>query len=140
MGIVVGGIVPAILIGVALIFLKLSAESGLSSGIGMVLTGVGVSIIGAIGYLISGGVVVSKGIVFSLLVGLFWGLGTMLMGIAVEKFSLPMSVAASLAATNILVVTAISVIFLGEGANISLPKLILGVLLVVAGSILVTTS
>lgn len=141
MSYVIGGFLPALLIGLALVFLKLSSAHGVGAGSGMMITGVGVFIAGLIGYFMGlsnwGS---SKGLLFSVLVGLFWGLGTLFMSFSVIKFNFPMTTAAALAATNTLVVAVVSILFLGEGLGISLPKLILGAVLIVIGAILVTTA
>jgi hypothetical protein len=139
MSIFIGGIIPAILIGVALIFLKLSGQLGIGAGSAMIFTAIGVAISGVIASLFGlfGGVSLGSAGV-SILVGVFWGGGTLLMNYAVSKLGLPMPVSASIAATNVLVVLVLALIFFKDGASLDLIKLSLGVILIVAGSSLVT--
>lgn len=137
----IGGVFPAILVGLALTFLKLAGLNGVGAGSGMVVTGVGVMLAGIIAHFLGlSGFKTTKGIFYSFLVGLFWGTGTLLMLYAVSKLHLPMAVSASLAATNVLVVVIFSITLFGEYTSLSLPKLIIGILAILFGSILVTTA
>ncbi len=141
MPLLIGGFLPALLIGFALTFLKLSSQSGVGAGTGMIITGVGVTVAGVIAHLLGlSGIGSLKSIPFSFFVGLFWGAGSLLMAYAVSKLGLPMTISASLAATNIVIVALLGILFLGEGSNISMIKLIIGITAIVVGSFFVTTA
>jgi hypothetical protein len=137
----IGGLLPALFIGIALTFLKVSSLQGISAGTGMIFTGIGVTLAGVVAHLLglSGGAS-GKSIPLSLLVGIFWGTGTLLMSYAVSRLNLSITISASLAAANVIVVSLLGVFFLGEGDGVSLLKLSIGITAIVAGSILVTTA
>ncbi len=139
MGIIIGGVVPALFIGVALTLLKLSGSMGINAGTGMMFTAVGVFISGAAAHFLglsSGFTLGSSSI--SVLVGVFWGAGTLLMSFAVSKLGISMPVSASLAAANILVVLVLGLIFFRDGVSLDILKATIGALLIVGGSVLVT--
>ncbi len=137
--IVIGGILPAFFIGIAMVLLKLSGQMGVSAATNMMILSVGVFVAGLIGsfFGLGGGFSWGGGGV-SVLTGIFWATGTLCISYAVNRFGLPMSLAASLAATNALVAVVLSLIFFKEGTDLNIIKLLLGVLCIVAGSILVT--
>ncbi len=137
----IGGIIPSICIGLSLTFLKVSSVNGMSAGTGMIFTGIGVTVTGIIAHFLGlNGFSSVKAVPFSFLVGLLWGTATLLMSFAVSRLNLPITIAASLAATNIIVVSLLGIAFLGEGEGISIIKLIIGISAIIAGSILVTTA
>jgi len=139
--IIIGGLLPALFVGLALTFLKMAGMHGIGAGSSMIIVGLGVCLAGLIAHVLGlSGFGSTKAMVLSLLVGIFWGIGTLLMLFAVSKLGLPMVVSASLAASNVVVVVMISLFILGENSSISLVKLIVGMIAILFGSILVTTA
>jgi len=139
--VMVGGILPALFVGFALTSLKIASIEGMSAGTGIIITGFGVIIAGAIGHFLGlSGFGSIKAISFALLTGVLWGIGTLLMLFSVSKLHLPMAVSASLAATNVVVVVLASLFILGESSSISVTKVIFGMIAILLGSVLVTTA
>ncbi|MGM0443197.1 MAG: hypothetical protein ACQEQV_03325 [Fibrobacterota bacterium] len=142
-GVLIGGILPAVLIGTALTLLKLFIRLGVSPAQGMLCISAGVALTGATALVLTpqGNTFASlpaSGIAAAVGAGLFWSAGTYFMSFAVAKYDLPMSVSASLAAANALIAVLLSLLLFQEGANLSLLKLMTGALLIVSGSILIT--
>lgn len=139
-GIIVGGILPAIFIGVALTLLKQAGILGLSAGNTMMVISIGVFIAGTTASFLfkESFSFPPKAAGVALAVGLCWASGTLLMSFAVNRFNLPMSISASLAAANALVTVTLSILFFKEAGNLHLLKLIIGALLIVSGTVMVT--
>ncbi|ERP32136.1 hypothetical protein [Chitinivibrio alkaliphilus] len=137
-----GGILPAILIGFALTGIKYVLEKGVTpqgllilAGIGVLGTGLGTTLLIPESSSFS-----LRGVVGGISVGIFWGLGTFLMSYSVRVFNLPMSVSASLAATNALITALLSLILFKEYETLSVIKLLTGTLCITVGAILITQS
>jgi len=86
-----------------------------------------------------GGYSVRAGI-YSLLGGLFWGTGTLLMLFSVTRLGLSMAVSASLAAANVLVVVVVSLFVFGENSSLNSMRILCGIIAILIGSVLVTTA
>lgn len=139
-GIIIGGILPALFIGLALTLLKQAGILGLSPGNTMIVISIGVFVTGTIASLLlkESFSFTPKATAIALGAGLSWATGTLLMSYAVNKLALPMSISASLAAANALVTLSLSLLFFKEAANLHTTKLIIGALLIVSGTVMVT--
>lgn len=139
-GILIGGILPALFIGLALTLLKQAGILGLSAGNTMMIISIGVFITGTVASFLfkENFSFPPKATAIALCVGLSWATGTLLMSFAVNRFGLPMSVSASLAAANALVTVTLSLLFFKEAANLHTIKLVVGALLIVSGTVMVT--
>ncbi|NTV04299.1 hypothetical protein HGA89_05230 [bacterium] len=140
-GLLVGGLLPALLFGVTGILQKAAGRAGAGVGPYLLFTGAGVALVGAAfavaridnavswrAGLLAGGV------------GASWGLGMALVLIALTRFGTPLSKLAPLYNLNTLVVVLLALVVYAEWRDVHLAKLIAGALLVVLGGILVANA
>jgi transporter family protein len=80
------------------------------------------------------------GLTSSFLLGIFWGMGNILVAIALVKFSVPISKLSPIYNINTLVVVLLGLFFFAEWKEVESTKLLLGTCLIIAGSLLVTSS
>ncbi|MBK6899256.1 MAG: hypothetical protein IPH09_08315 [bacterium] len=140
-GLLVGGLLPALLFGVTGILQKAAGRAGAGVGPYLLCTGAGVALVGAAfavarldnavswrAGLLAGGV------------GASWGLGMALVLIALTRFATPLSKLAPLYNLNTLVVVLLALVVYAEWRDVHLAKLIAGAALVVLGGILVANA
>jgi transporter family protein len=138
-GIIIGGLIPALLFGISGLFLKASTRSGISFNYYLLCAGLGAVVIGLASFFVCKEHTVNyKSAFFASLVGLFWGGGAVLMAIAVIKLAMPVSIIVPIVATNSLVTILLSFLVYSEWRNVQIVKLIIGAALIVIGGILVS--
>jgi len=141
LGIILGGLIPAILFGIAGFFQKVSANQNVTLGAHLVTIGLGVTTVGVVIYLLNLEQEFSvKRLVPSFIIGASWGLGMVLVAIAIAKYSAPLSVVAPLYNMNTLVTVVLALVVFAEWKDANLWKLIAGTILIVGGGILVSGS
>ena len=140
LGILVGGIIPAILFGISGICQKLSNQHGISTGAYVVSVGLGVVLVGVVLCLFNTSQTANmKSIVPAVTMGLCWGVGVLLVSMAISKYGTKLSVLAPLYNMNTLVTVVGALILFSEWKDLNVVKLIIGALLIVAGGVLVST-
>jgi len=140
LGILVGGIIPAILFGVSGICQKLSTQHGISTGAYVVSVGLGVVLVGVVLCLFNTSQTANlKSIVPAVTMGLCWGIGVLLVSMAISKYGTKLSVLAPLYNMNTLVTVIGALILFSEWKDLNIVKLIIGALLIVVGGVLVST-
>jgi transporter family protein len=140
-GIILGGLMPAIVFGLSGLFLKTSGKSGISLNYYLLFCGVGVMAAAALSFLIFKDHILNfKGAVSSFLVGFLWAVGATLMVAAVAYAKIQISVLAPIVAANSLVTVLLGFAVYSEWQTVDLLKLLAGAVLVIAGGILVAQS
>lgn len=140
LGIVVGGIIPAVLFGISGICQKLSNENGISTGAYVVSVGLGVLIVGVVLCLFNTEQTANmKSIVPAVAMGLCWGVGVLLVTLAITHYGTKLSVLAPLYNMNTLVTVVGALFIFSEWKDVNVVKLIIGALFIVAGGVLVST-
>lgn len=138
---VIGGVIPAICWGVTAIFQKQSAASGLHPMQYIALFGIVLTIVGVIGTLLARDVTWPRaGVVNALLAGTTFAVASLFLSYALWRYGAPISRIAPILSGNVLVTVAIGALLLGEGAQLNIPILGLGTLLIVGGAILVSNA
>jgi drug/metabolite transporter (DMT)-like permease len=139
-GYILGGLLPAVCIGMALTSIKYTLKKGVSPQGVIVLTGFGVLCTGLFMFLVRSGenTLSIRGVAGGLLIGVFWASGTFLMSYSVDTFNLPMSVSASLAATNAVIAAVLSIILFQEHTDVSVLPLLSGTVLITLGAMVIT--
>ena len=138
MGLIIGGLIPAVVFGIGNVCSKLSAQAGIGMPWFMILTGLAVTAVGIVSYLIVPDHAVSlRSGLYAAGLGLFWGLGTALVAIALIKYKTPLSTIVPLYNMNTLVAVLASLVIFAEWQQVTVWKLLLGAVLVVVGGTLV---
>jgi len=140
LGIIIGGIIPAVLFGISGICQKLSTQHGISSGAYILSIGVGVVMVGALLCLWNTEQAYNvKAIIPALALGLCWATGVVLVAIAITHYKTPLSILAPLYNTNTLVAVVGALLIFSEWRDVNVVKLIVGSMLIISGAVLVST-
>jgi len=140
LGIVVGGIIPAVLFGVSGICQKLSNQNGISTGAYVISVGLGVLLVGVVLCLFNTSQTANaKSIIPAVTMGVCWGVGVLLVAMAISKYGTKLSVLAPLYNMNTLVTVVGALFIFSEWKDLNVVKLIIGAVLIVAGGVLVST-
>ncbi len=140
-GLIVGGLLPALLFGVAGVLQKASMQAATGLGPYLIGTGLGVIITGVLVY----GLVPQRsmpivGLSYAVLMGLFWSAAVGLVAVGLTTYGLPLAKLVPLYNMNTLVAVLLGLWLFAEWQNVMLAKLLLGALLIVVGGFLVATA
>lgn len=137
-GLLVGGLLPALLFGITGILQKFYGRAGGGTGWYLPLVGLGVAATGlvALPFLGERAMTVRAGGV-ALGIGVSWGLGMIAVVLGLERFGAPLSKLAPLYNLNTLVVVLLALVLFTEGRDVNVPRLLAGAALIVAGGALV---
>jgi drug/metabolite transporter (DMT)-like permease len=141
LGILVGGLIPALCYGLAGIFQKSSTQGGISLPYYILASGIGVVIVGMVLAIFTQEKMItleSGG--YAMAIGLFWALGMTLVAVALSKYNAPVSKLAPLYNMNTLVTVVLGLIIFSEFKEINTVRLLIGALLIVVGGTLVANS
>lgn len=140
-GIVVGGLLPALLYGVAGVLMKASTQQGIGLGLYLLCAGTGVmSVGGAYCWLVPDKTIGVQSACYALSMGMAWGVGTLLVTIGLTRFAVPISKLVPLYNMNTLVAVLLGLWLFAEWQQIRPLQLAVGALLIVAGGTLVANA
>lgn len=140
LGIVMGGIIPAVLFGISGICQKLSNQYGISTGAYVISVGIGVLLVGAVLCVFNTTQSANmKSVIPAVAMGLCWGVGVLLVTMAITKYDTKLSVLAPLYNMNTLVTVVGALFIFSEWKDVNVVKLIIGSFLIVAGGVLVSS-
>ena len=142
-GLIIGGLCPAVFFALTGVFARLSGQSSISIGGYVLAAGIGVTIVGLVVMFIEPRVIEfpaansSRSLIHASLAGLTWGLGTCLLIFAIVKYDSPLAQLAPLYNTNTLLAVLFGLIILGEWRLISVPKVLLAAILIMLADYLI---
>ena len=138
-GIIIGGVLPAIFLGLFSFFQKFGSREGVTPGAFLVVVGLTITLIGVVITAISrsGGFSV-KGSIYTVLSGIFWALSLAGISYALSRYNVPMSKLNPIFNANTLTTVVLSLFLLGEWSEVNLLKVIAGAALVVVGAVVVS--
>jgi transporter family protein len=140
LGIVVGGVVPAVGYSVFAIGTKLAAQSGLGAGPLLVLTGFACAVTGAgFWWLLPAPIDMRSGS-WGLMAGFAWAVGTGFVSFALLKWGVPISKLNPIYNTNTLLTVLLGLVIFSEWKQANPLPLVGGALLILVGSLLVSAS
>ena len=135
--ILLGGVLPALMLGVASIFQKFSANGGIGTGPFLIGVGITTVLVGGIFLAVEKQVTVTgQSAAFTLLYGLVWAAATGFVAIALRRYGGQISQLAPLYNMNTLVAVVLGLIIFAEWKNVDPWKLLLAAVLIVAGGVL----
>lgn len=140
-GMIVGGIVPAIIFGLGGVFVKASNQEGISINYFILFSGMGALIISILAFIVfqEKSINVRSGI-YAFFVGATWALGILLVTMALIKYNTPMSIISPLNCTACFVTVLFVLIIFSEWKSLHVIRLGIGTVLIVVGAMLVSTS
>lgn len=141
LGILIGGIIPAVVFGIGGVFVKASNQQGISLAYYILFTGIGVLIISLIAFFILNERAINfKSGAYAFTMGATWVVGALLVAFALKKYNTPMSIISALNCTACLFTILLSLIIFSEWKETHVVRLIIGSLMIVIGAMLVSTS
>lgn len=140
-GMMLGGMLAAVLYGFSGIFAKASNQAGIGLGWYLVITGVVIAATGAAFFLFFPDNTLSmKSGLYAAGLGLSWALGTAFVAIALTKYGVPIGKVVPLYNMNTLVAVLLALWIFAEWKEVHVVRLLIGSLLIVIGGILVVRS
>jgi len=140
LGIIIGGLVPAFLFGISGICQKFSNQHGISTGAYVLCVGIGVVMVGiALCVWNTSQTANVKSVVPAIIMGLMWGIGVVLVAIAMNHYKTPLSILAPLYNMNTLVAVVGALFIFSEWRDVNVIKLVLGSILIIGGGVLVSS-
>ncbi len=141
MGILIGGLLPALIFGIGGFFQKASIQAGIGIGPYLLCAGLGAVIAGALfcAFMPNRTISISSGS-YAVLIGVCWTVAMGLVAMALFKYGTPLSRLAPLYNMNTMVVVLLSLWLYSEWKNVHVTPLLIGALLIVVGGTLVARS
>jgi transporter family protein len=137
----IGGVVPAILLGSGTVLMKLSLRNGISLPLYLVVVGSAVLLYGTVATFFSEAkTITASSAGFALGMGLAWSTAVFCMSYGMSVLKLPVSIIAPLTNSNALIAVALGAIVLGEWKDLNFTKVICGTIFIVVGASIVSTA
>jgi uncharacterized membrane protein len=141
LALLVGGLLPAVLFGVASIFQKTAARAGVGTGPYLIAIGAVVLLVGvAVTAAQSDATATREGVAWACGYGLLWSAAIGCIVLALARYDANISQLVPLYNLNTLVAVAIGMVVLGEWRDVVPWRVAAGALLAVAGGVLVATA
>ncbi len=140
-GYLLGGIIPALLLGIYSVLQKVSTKQGISPGMLMVVMGLNIMIVGFVYCFVSKeyAVTIRSGLSASI-TGIVWGIATVLIAVALAKYNVAISKLVPLFNMNTLVAVCLGLIVFSEWKNVHVLQLAVASVLIIIGGILATNA
>lgn len=140
--IVLGGLIPAVLFGLSGAVQKGAANTGIGLAAYLLCVGAGVAAVGAAFWVLlpAEHAAPGRGVWLSAALGACWAGGMGLVAVALTRHGGQIAQLAPLYNTNTLVTVLIGLVVFSEAASLDVPRLVLGALLIIAGSVLAATA
>lgn len=141
MGILIGGLLPALIFGIGGFFQKASIQGGIGIGPYLLCAGLGAVFAGALfcAFMPNRTISISSGS-YAVLIGVCWTIAMGLVATALFKYGTPLSRLAPLYNMNTMVVVLLSLWLYSEWKTVHVAPLLIGALLIVIGGTLVARS
>ncbi len=140
-GLLIGGFIPAVFYAGAGILAKVSVKAGASMGPYLICVGLAIVAVGLVASLWNQEWNFTlKGSLPSLGMGLSWGIGTLLVAVALNHYHAPISQLTPLYNINTLFVVIFGLLFFAEWKDVQALHLVLGSILIIAGSSVVSAA
>lgn len=135
-GLLIGGILPAVMFGLSNVFLKAGTQQGVSTSIAIFMIGAAVMVTGIVLFFVLPGRE-WHGAGFSFLMGIMWSVGVACATVALQRFQIPLSSLVPLFNLNTLISVLLALWIFAEWKQVQVPQLLFGALLIVAGGVMV---
>jgi drug/metabolite transporter (DMT)-like permease len=141
LGLLVGGLLPALLFGASGVFSKTSSNAGMPVGGHLIFIGLAVTATGLLCHLLMPGAMPSaEAIASSSLLGFSWALGVACLMFALIRYQAPLAKLVPLYNMNTLITVALALIIFAEWKQTNPVLLLLGSILIIAGGVLVSVA
>ena len=143
LGIMIGGIAPALLYGVSTITMKAGAEHKISTSTYLMVIGIAIFFVGLLSKQILDFPEAREtftGLGFAIVSGILWALGTTLVNYSIVKFGTPIAILTPLYNMNTLVAVLGGMVLFAEWKSVQSLPIFIGSMLVVCGGVLLSKS
>lgn len=138
LGLIIGGLVPALCFTVANLSAKSATNAGVSLGPYLLVIGSGVMLVGAVLlFALPDKVINMQSASISLIFGLSWGIGVACISLAIAKYGASIGQVSALFNMNTLFTVLLALWIFAEWKQVKVPQLLIGSLLIVIGGTLV---
>lgn len=138
-GLLIGGVMPAIMLGMFSTFQKVGARTGVGPEMYILIGGIVIAIVGCvIMYFNKSPELKSRGIIWAILSGSCWAVATACVSYAVMHYNTPMSILAPIFNTNTLTTVILSMLILGEWRELKVTRVFIGAIMIIAGALIVS--
>lgn len=139
LGIIIGGIAPAVILGFFIVFQKLATRNGAGPGEFLLILGVVSAIIGGVLHFTGGtSQFTLSGTAWTVLSSGCWALSMGGVAYALFKYHIPVSKLNPIFNTNTLTAVILGILFLGEWSQINAINVFIGAILIISGAIIVS--
>ncbi len=137
-GLIIGGLFAALLYGISNLFTKASTQAGIGIGWYLIIIGIVTAMVGVVFFIIIPEQPLSlRSGAYAGLLGLFWGLGTGCIAIALSQYQMPLGKLVPLFNMNTLISVLLALWLFAEWKQVRVPQLLIGSILIVVGGTLV---
>lgn len=141
LGLLIGGFIPAVFYAATGILAKVSVKAGANMGPYLICIGLAIALVGIVAsFWTRDWTFTLKASLPSVAVGLTWAVGTLLVAVALNHFHSPISQLTPLYNINTLFVVIFGLIFFAEWKDVQAIHLVLGSILIIAGSSVVSAA
>jgi len=138
MGVLLGGLLPALCFGTSNVLMKVAARAGVGPGPYVLSLALGVALYGVFAaWTQPERLATVPGIVVSILVGAVWALGMALIQVALTRYQAAISQITPLHMLNIVVPISLGFVLFAESRDLDPTRLVIGAILIAAGAVLV---
>jgi transporter family protein len=140
-GILVGGVIPALFLGLGTVLMRSSIVAGASIPTYLAVTGTTIALVGWISVALTGqasGLRMSGGVGWAIAMALTWSAAIACISYGFGTLKLPVAVIAPLTNANALVAVAVAAVAFGEWRSLDVPMIVGGTLLISVGATLVS--
>lgn len=137
-GLIVGGLIPALLYGITGIFSKSAMQIGIGLAPYLIIIGVTIAVTGLVfGFFQSDWTVSTQSALHSIGLGATWGFGTGLVAIGLSTYGVPLGKLVPLYNMNTLIAVLLALWIFAEWQSVKVPQLLIGSVLIVIGGTMV---
>ena len=137
--ILIGGIVPAVLLGIGTVLMRASIGAGASIPIFLASTGTATAAAGWLAIAANGrSIVTTGGVALAAATGLSWAFADACMAYGFGTLKLPVSVVAPLVNSNALIAVVVGAQIFSEWQDLNMTKVAIGVLLICSGATVIS--
>lgn len=141
LGLVIGGLVPAVMYGLSTVSQKGALTAGMGVGPSLAIAGIAITLTGvALAFFLPVGTFSTKSTLLSLGLGFAWGIGTGGVAIGIAVYGAPLGKLVPLYNFNTLIAVILALWMFQEWREVHAVKLMIGALLIMSGGILVARS
>ena len=137
LALLIGGAVPAVLLGLSGIFQKLGTSAGAGTGPFLVGVGLTTALVGGVFLAVERDAALSpQSALYTCLFGLAWAAATGCVGIALRRFGGQISQLVPLYNMNTLVAVLVGLVALSEWRTVNGPRIVVAAILIILGGVL----